>query len=155
MSNLQPPFGYDRVRTLRKKVDKRLGYHGFGTLTKQQEAQLERAAEFSDFKRVENERQLETLKTYLAGFIYNRKEQFDKMMAATKYYLEAMDIQNKMWGTYTMTHRSVRLDEYTSEPPDEPPTTRIDIKAVVLELQKIAKGEPVTDNGVKQIKDAE
>jgi hypothetical protein len=139
------------IRALREKLPEYVSPHGYiwGQLTPAQIEQLEKASEFSDFKRVDNERQLETLKNHLASHIYDPNKGFDKMIMATKYYLEAMDIQNKMWGIYTMTHRSIRLIDQNGEPPPPTQTTNIDIKAVVLELQKIARGAPL-----KQVDDA-
>jgi hypothetical protein len=62
---------------------------------------------------------------------------YDAMIKATRFYLEAMDIQNKMWGIYEPRPESGGM------PSASGPMNQMNIKnvsvAIVQELQKLAK----------------
>lgn len=143
------------IGSLRKKMSKELGVRGiFGSLTRKQELMLQKASEFSEYRRVENERQLEEIKNLLWDYMFNKDvvvrgieldkdegvrvielSKFEAMLKATTMYLAAMNLQNKMWGIYTTPTLPANKDV--------PGTITITKSAVQLvqELQNIVKRE--------------
>jgi hypothetical protein len=111
-------------------------------------------SEYGQIRRNENERELEDFKAQCASYIYDpnvviRGEEIDKdglprvvelskfeaMIKVAPFYLTAINIQNKMWGLYTVPEH-VRHD-------DAPGTLNIKNVSIqmVKELQQIAKNE--------------
>jgi len=157
-----------QIVALRKKMLDRLDvYNIFADLSPELEKKLAAAAEYSDFRRVENERQLEAIKSVLAGYILNEDvrvhgtvpernggvrevemSRFDAMLKAGNLFLNAMNMQNKLWGLY----------EAPSLPAGAPGAVNIKNASIIAiqELQRIAKKEklalpenesPATGNG--------
>lgn len=163
---MKDPLGRSKqIGTLRKRMTEELDIYGVYTSPKQKH--VPQLVEYSDFRRVDNERQLEAIKSMLAGYMLNpnvvvqgtvedkngeprvvQMSQFDAMLKATNLFLSAMNMQNKMWGLYMVP-----------QTPKEPSTLG-NIKNVTInmvqELQRIAKKENLalpahgsrsTDNG--------
>ena len=125
-------------------------------------------SEYGQFRRKEIERELEHFKAHCASFIFDPNaviratklvdgkervvelSKFEAMVKTMPFYLAAMNIQNKMWGLYTMPEKARHDDAPGS----------MNIKNVstdlVQELRKIAQKEMpsvTVDNGVKRLED--
>jgi hypothetical protein len=112
-------------------------------------------SEYGQFRRNENERELEDFKAHCASYIYDPKviirgeqidsdgnprvvelSKFDAMLKVAPLYLAALNIQNKVWGLYTVPDaRGARGDA-----PGTMNIRNVSIQ-MVKELQQIAKKE--------------
>jgi hypothetical protein len=122
-------------------------------LNHQHDKVLAALGEYSQFRRRENERELEALKALYASYIFNPNvvirgieadkdgktrvielSHFDAMLKVSGFYLAALNVQNKMWGLYTVPQAAKG---------DAPGTMNIKNLSVnmVKELQQIAKKE--------------
>jgi hypothetical protein len=109
------------IARIRKRMARKLDLYGvFADISPELNKRLNEATEYSDFRRVENERQLEAIKSVLAGYIFNENvvvqavvpdkngirvvaiDHFEAMQRATNLFLAAMNMQNKMWGLYSV-----------------------------------------------------
>jgi predicted DNA-binding protein (UPF0251 family) len=129
----------------------------YGDLNNQHDQVLAALSEYGQFRRKESERELEDFKAHCASYIYDpsvviRGEKVDsdgkpRMVELSKFeamvrvghlWLGAMNMQNKMWGLYTVPEQA---------PQQDAPGTMVNIKnvsiAIVEELQKIARGANV------------
>jgi predicted DNA-binding protein (UPF0251 family) len=125
-------------------------------------------SEYGELRRKESERELEDFKTHCASYIFDPNvviggtklvdgkervvelSKFEAMVKIMPSYLAAMNIQNKMWGLYTMPEKA-RHD-------DAPGSMNIKNVSIhmVQELRKIAQKEMpsvTVDNGVKRLED--
>src|SRR6516164_11446193 len=92
-------------------------------LNHKHEQVLSAVSEYGQFRRRENERELEALKALYASYIFNLNvvirgtevdkggktpvielSHFDAMLKVSRLYLAAIDIQNKMWNLYSAPH---------------------------------------------------
>jgi hypothetical protein len=110
-------------------------------------------SQYGQFRRNENERELEDFKAMCASYMYDPNvvirgekvdrdgkprmvelSKFEAMVRVGQLWLSAMNMQNKMWGLYTVPEQT---------PQQDPPGTMVNIKnvsiAIVEELQKIAR----------------
>jgi hypothetical protein len=110
-------------------------------------------SQYGQFRRNENERELEDFKAMCASYMYNPNvvirgekvdsngkprmvelSKFEAMVRVGQLWLSAMNMQNKMWGLYTVPEQA---------PQQDAPGTMVNIKnvsiAIVEELQKIAR----------------
>jgi hypothetical protein len=159
---MKDPLGKKKeIGLLRKRVKEELDIYGVYKSPPME--RLPNFVEYPDFRRIENERQLESIKSVLAGYIFNENvvirgsdtehvvelSRFDAMLKATNMFLNAMNMQNKMWGLYTVP---------TARDNDASSTLKIRNVTVdmVQDLQRIAKKEKLalpanesrpTDNG--------
>ena len=122
-------------------------------LNHKHEQVLSAVSEYGQFRRRENERELEALKALYAGYIFNPNvvirgtevdkdgktrvielSHFDAMLKVSTLYLAAINIQNKMWGLYTVPQAAKG---------DAPGTMNINNLSIhtVQELRKLAKRE--------------
>ena len=122
-------------------------------LNHKHEQVLSAVSEYGQFRRRENERELEALKALYASYIFNPNvvirgtevdkggktpvielSHFDAMLKVSRLYLAAIDIQNKMWGLYTVPQ---------AKQSHAPGTMNIKNMSVnmVAELHRIAKKE--------------
>jgi hypothetical protein len=149
------PLGRSKqIGALRKRMAKQLDLHNnFTDISPALGEKLSQAAEYNDYRRIENERQLESIKSMLAGFMFDENvvvkgsvsdknggmrevelNRFEVMLKASNMFLSAMNMQNKMWGLYTVPETS-----YSTAP------NALNIRNVtvdmVQELQRIAKKE--------------
>ena len=107
------------VGALRKRVTKQFNAYGvFNAISPEVEKRLPAPSDYNEFRRIENERQLESIKALLSGYMFNENvivqgtvndgtrviglSHFDVMMKAMNMFLMAMNMQNKLWGLYTM-----------------------------------------------------
>lgn len=145
-----------QIVAIREKIAKKLHVQEiFGDLSPELQTKLGRAAEYGDFRLIENERQLEAIKSMLGPYIFNENvvvrgiatdrkgdpkvvklDHFEVMMKATNIFLNVMNMQNKMWGLYTSSPASDDGDKGKRQ---------YNIKNLsinmVQELQRIAKRE--------------
>ena len=153
------------IAAIRGKMTKQLGaYAVFDEPDPIQENLLTEATEsgnYAHYRRANNERALEAIKKNLAGYMYNDNvvvrgfnikdgrervvelSHFDVMMKASRLFLDAMNIQNKMWGIYAGPERP------RDETPPQAPSSRTIAAEMVHELQRIAK------KGTLALKDSE
>jgi transcriptional regulator with XRE-family HTH domain len=136
------------------EIAKRLGFTidtVYRDLNHKHEQVLSAVSEYGQFRRNENEHQIESIKSLMAGYMFNENviiqgtvvdkdgelkvvtlSQFEAMMKATAIFLAAMNLQNRMWNLYE-----------TSEPKSHDATTlnvkKVNVVAMVKELQQIAK----------------
>jgi hypothetical protein len=140
----------------------------YDDLNNQHDQILAALFEYGQLRRNESERELEDFKAHCASYIHDPNvvirgtklvagkervvelSKFEAMVKIMPFYLAAMNIQNKMWGLYTVTEKARR---------DGAPGS-MNIKNVsihmVQELRKIAhKGMPsvTVDNRVKRLED--
>jgi transposase len=122
-------------------------------LNHQHDKVLAALGEYGQFRRRENERELEALKALYASYIFNPNvvirgrevdadgktrvielSHFDAMLKVSTLYLAAMNIQNKMWGLYTVRQ---------AKQSDAPGTMNIKNLSIhtVQELRQLAKRE--------------
>jgi AcrR family transcriptional regulator len=110
-------------------------------------------SQYGQFRRNENERELEDFKAMCASYMYDPNvvirgekvdsdgkprmvdlSKFEAMVRVGQLWLSAMNMQNKMWGLYTVSEQA---------PQQDAPGTMVNIKnvsiAIVEELQKIAR----------------
>jgi hypothetical protein len=138
----------------------------YDDLNNQHDQILARLSEYGQFRRKESERELEDFKAHCASYIYDPNvvirgtkivdgkakvvelSKFEAMVKIMPFYLAAMNIQNKMWGLYTMPEKA-RHD-------DAPGSMNIRNVSIhmVQELRKIAQKQVSSvNNGVKQLED--
>ena len=122
-----------KIGALRKQMGEQLNIKGglFAGISQEVEKKLQSSPdEYRDFRRIQNERDIETIKGELRPYISNKN--FDIKIKAATIYLNAMILQNRMWGLNIVPETK----PYSSDPP-------VGIKSVtssmVLELRKIAK----------------
>lgn len=117
----QDPLGRSKeIGALRKQMETALGIQNvYVDLAPELKKELDNATGYKDFRRIENERQLEAIKAISGGYIFNDNvrvegveitkdgtprlitmSHFDAMLKATTVFLAAMNMQNKMWGLY-------------------------------------------------------
>lgn len=102
---------------------------------------------YNDFRKIGNEHQLEAIKSALAPYIFDEDvivqgidlnkdgdkvvalTRFEVMLKATNMFLSAMNMQNKMWGLYTVP----------AAPHSNTPPPSLNIIGVVQDMQRIAK----------------
>ena len=156
---MPPEASKHRIGNVRKRMNKELGIERVNTdkLAPQLEKEYAAAVTYNQYRRVENERQLEDIKAALAGYIFNENvrvrgaiesrgetkfielSHFEVLMKAANIYLSAMNMQNKIWGLY----------DVPAEPQDN---RQVNVKNVsihmVQALQKIAKKENLALPGV-------
>jgi len=138
------------------QIAKRLGVTidtVYRDLNHKHEQVLSAVSEYGQFRRRENERELESLKALYASYIFNPNaiirgtemdadgktrvielSHFDAMLKVLGLYLAAIDIQNKMWGLYTVPQAK------QSDAPGKMNVKNISVN-MVKELQQIAKKE--------------
>lgn len=155
---MSDPLNRDkRLAAIRKKMSKDLKVGGivFGALAPALEGHLAEAARYADFRQIENERQFESLKAVLHPYIYNENvvvtgnisdkhgnmkrvegSHFDTMIKAINTYLNIINMQNKMWGLY-----SVPVAPSGGVAPEDSNLKNYSIK-MVQELQRIARQGP-------------
>ena len=138
------------------QIAKRLGVTidtVYRDLNHKHEQVLSAVSEYGQFRRRENERELEALKALYASYIFNPNvviggtevdkdgktrvielSHFDAMLKVLGFYLAAIDIQNKMWGLYTVPQ---------AKQSDAPGTMNIKNLSIhaVQELRQLAKRE--------------
>jgi hypothetical protein len=138
----------------------------YDDLNNQHDQILAALSEYGQFRRKESERELEDFKAHCASYIYDPNvvirgtklvhgeaqvvelSKFEAMVKIIPSYLAAMNIQNKMWGLYTMPEKA-RHDE-------GPGSTNIRNVSIhmVQELRKIAQKQASSvNNGVKRLED--
>jgi hypothetical protein len=138
----------------------------FDDLNNQHDRILAALSEYGQFRRKESERELEDFKAHCASYIYDPNvvirgtkiidgkakvvelSKFEAMVKIMPSYLAAMNIQNKMWGLYTVPEKA-RHD-------DAPGSMNIKNVSIhmVQELRKIARKQASSvNNGVKQLED--
>ena len=140
----------------------------YDDLNRKHDQILAALSEYGQIRRKESERELEDFKAHCASYIFDpnvvirgtklvdRKERvvelskFEAMVKIMPFYLAAMNIQNKMWGLYTVPEKA-RHD-------DAPGSMNIKNVSIhmVQELRKIAQKEMpsvTVDNGVKRLED--
>ena len=121
-------------------------------------------SEYGQFRRKESERELEDFKAHCASYIYDPNvlirgtkivdgkakvvelSKFEAMVKASQLWLTAINIQNKMWGLYTVPEKARHDDT-----PGSMNIKKVSIQ-MVQELRKIAQKEMpsvTVDNGVK------
>ena len=160
MGGKRDPLGRNKeLLAIRKRMARQLKIrHVFTDLSPELDKKLAEAAEYHDFRRIENEREIESIKAALAPCIFNdnvgvpdqnggmrvvEQSHFEVMLKAINTFLSAMNTQNKMWGLYTMP-RGMNADA---------PTMNIKTASIemVQELQQIAAKKnlalPDTRNG--------
>jgi hypothetical protein len=140
----------NKIAALRKRMIEELWIDsGFHEISPQLEKKLAQASEYGDFRRVENERQLESIKAILSGYIFDENvvvqgtvldknggervvelSRFDVLMKAINIFLSALNMQNKMWGIYAEV--KVPRGPSASEP-------AVVFSKLVAEMQRIAK----------------
>ena len=138
------------------QIAKRLGVTidtVYRDLNHKHEQVLSAVSEYGQFRRRENERELESLKALYASYIFNPNaiirgtemdadgktrvielSHFDAMLKVLGLYLAAIDIQNKMWGLYTVPQAK------QSDPPGTMNIKNMSVN-MVAELHRIAKKE--------------
>jgi predicted DNA-binding protein (UPF0251 family) len=140
----------------------------YDDLNNQHDRVLAALSEYGQFRRKESERELEDFKAHCASYIYNPNvvirgtkivdgkakvvelSKFEAMVKIMPFYLAAMNIQNKMWGLYTMPEKARHDDA-----PGSMNIRKVSIH-MVQELRKIAQKEMpsvTVDNGVKRLED--
>jgi predicted DNA-binding protein (UPF0251 family) len=138
----------------------------YDDLNNQHDQILAALSEYGQFRRKESERELEDFKAHCASYIYDPNvvirgtkiidgkakvvelSKFEAMVKIMPSYLAAMNIQNKMWGLYTVPEKA-RHD-------DAPGSMNIKNVSIhmVQELRKIARKQASSvNNGVKQLED--
>src|SRR5262249_8962471 len=138
----------------------------YDDLNNQHDRILAALSEYGQFRRKESERELDDFKAHCASYIYDPNvvirgtkivdgkakvvelSKFEAMVKIMPFYLAAMNIQNKMWGLYTMPEKA-RHD-------DAPGSMNIRNVSIdmVQELRKIAQKQASSvNNGVKQLED--
>lgn len=140
----------NKIAALRKRMIEELWIDsGFSEITPQLEKKLAAASDYGDFRRVENERQLESIKAILSAYIFDENvvvqssipevdggkrvvelSRFDVLMKAINIFLSAMNMQNKMWGIYA----EVKMPRVPAQA--EPAVV---FSKMVAEMQRIAK----------------
>ena len=122
-------------------------------LNHKHEQVLSAVSEYGQFRRRENERELEALKALYASYIFNPNvvihgtevdadgktrvielSHFDAMLKILGLYLAALNVQNKMWGLYTVPQAA------KGDAPGKMNVKNISVN-MVKELQQIAKKE--------------
>ena len=122
-------------------------------LNHKHEQVLSAVSEYGQFRRRENERELEALKALYASYIFNPNvvirgtevdkdgktrvielSHFDAMLKVLGLYLAALNVQNKMWGLYTVPQAA------KGDAPVKMNVKNISVN-MVKELQQIAKKE--------------
>ena len=138
------------------EIAKRLGVTidtVYRDLNHKHEQVLSAVSEYGQFRRRENERELEALKALYACYIFNPKvvirgteadkdgktrvielSHFDAMLKVLGFYLAALNVQNKMWGLYTVPQAA------KGDAPGKMNVKNISVN-MVKELQQIAKKE--------------
>ena len=138
----------NQLAKIRKQLAKQLDVTEiFADLRPELQKELASAARYCEFRRVENERQLEQRKQVLTGYIFDEAvmvkgtvpdrngervvelSHFDAMCKAVNLFLQAMNMQNKMWGIY---------DVPQAAPQSESPVRSV-TASMVSELRRIAK----------------
>jgi len=123
-------------------------------LNHKHEQVLSAVSEYGQFRRRENERELEALKALYASYIFHPNvviggtevdkdgktrvielSHFDAMLKVSRLYLAAMNIQNKIWNLYAAPESDARHDATTLN------VKNVNVVAMVQELQQIAKKE--------------
>jgi hypothetical protein len=102
-------------------------------------------SQYGQFRRNENERELEDFKAMCASHMYDpnvvirgkeikdgqskvvQLSRFDAMLKAARLYLDTMNIQNKMWGLYTVPEQALQRDA---------PGTMVNIKNVSIAVPR-------------------
>ena len=122
-------------------------------LNHKHEQVLSAVSEYGEFRRRENERELEALKALYASYIFNPNvvirgtevdadgktrvielSHFDAMLKVLRCYLAALNVQNKMFGLYTVPQAA------KGDAPGKMNVKNISVN-MVKELQQIAKKE--------------
>jgi len=138
------------------QIAKRLGVTidtVYRDLNHKHEQVLSAVSEYGQFRRRENERELESLKALYASYIFNPNvvirgteveadgktqvielSHFDAMLKVLGFYLAALNVQNKMWGLYTVPQAA------KGDAPGKMNVKNISVN-MVKELQQIAKKE--------------
>ena len=138
------------------QIAKRLGVTidtVYRDLNHKHEQVLSAVSEYGQFRRRENERELEALKALYASYIFNPNvvirgtevdkdgetrvielSHFDAMLKVLGFYLAALNVQNKMWGLYTVPQAA------KGDAPGKMNVKNISVN-MVKELQQIAKKE--------------
>ena len=125
----------------------------YGDLNHKHEQVLSAVSEYGQFRRRENERELEALKALYASYIFHPNvviggtevdkdgktrvielSHFDAMLKVLGFYLAALNVQNKMWGLYTVPQAA------KGDAPGKMNVKNISVN-MVKELQQIAKKE--------------
>jgi hypothetical protein len=138
----------------------------YDDLNNQHDQVLAALSEYGQFRRNESERELEDFKAHCASYIFDPNvvirgtklvdgkervvelSKFEAMVKIMPFYLAAMNIQNKMWGLYTMPEKARHDDA-----PGSMNIKNVSIQ-MVQELRKIAqKGVWSVNNGVKRLED--
>ena len=137
-------------------------------LNHKHEQVLSAVSEYGQFRRRENERELEALKALYASYIFHPNvviggtevdkdgktrvielSHFDAMLKVLGFYLAAIDIQNKMWGLYTVPQAA------KGDAPGKMNVKNISVN-MVKELQQIAKKEnlppPTNANVIENVR---
>ena len=123
-------------------------------LNHKHEQVLSAVSEYGQFRRRENERELEALKALYASYIFNPNvvirgtevdkdgktrvielSHFDAMLKVSTLYLAAMNIQNKIWNLYAAPESDARHDATTLN------VKNVNVAAMVQEIQQIANKE--------------
>ena len=125
----------------------------YDDLNNQHDQILARLSEYGQFRRKESERELEDFKAHCASYIYDPNvvirgtkivdgkakvvelSKFEAMVKIMPFYLAAMNIQNKMWGLYTMPEKA-----HHDDGPGSMNIRNVSIH-MVQELRKIAQKE--------------
>ena len=146
--NRDPLGRSKKIAALRVKMSEELGVHLLGNLNSELEKQIQVAAGYNDFRRIENERELEAIKAAMSPYIFDKKvvvrgivpdgdglryvdaNAFEIQMKAVNVFLSAMNMQNKLWGLYTI-----------SEPRQGNAPARSITASMVSELRKIAQSQ--------------
>ena len=138
------------------QIAKRLGVTidtVYRDLNHKHEQVLSAVSEYGQFRRRENERELEALKALYASYIFHPNvviggtevdkdgktrvielSHFDAMLKVLGFYLAALNVQNKMWGLYTVPQAA------KGDAPGKMNVKNISVN-MVKELQQIAKKE--------------
>jgi transcriptional regulator with XRE-family HTH domain len=126
----------------------------YGDLNHKHEQVLSAVSEYGQFRRNENERQIEALKELYAGYLFNPNvvirgtevdkdgktrvielSHFDAMLKVSTLYLAALNIQNKIWNLYAAPESDARHDATTLN------VKNVNVAAMVQEIQRIARKE--------------
>ena len=126
----------------------------YGDLNHKHEQVLSAVSEYGQFRRRENERELEALKALYASYIFNPNvvirgtevdadgktrvielSHFDAMLKVSTLYLAALNIQNKIWNLYAAPESDARHDATTLN------VKNVNVAAMVQEIQRIARKE--------------
>jgi hypothetical protein len=131
-------------------------------LNRKHEAIMAAIGEYGQFRRRGNEKELEDFKTHCARYIYDPKvvargsqidsdgkmrvielSHFEMMIKVMPFYLAAMNIQNKMWGLYTVPNAPSHGDA--------PGTMNIKNVAIMAvdELKRIARKAEILPPQIK------